>query len=313
MNIEGLISRRNRASCLLTALLALALPLAARQAAAGACSKSAEETLQFSRREARAAYWLARAKCTNLPLADQIDCLAEAQTTLIAALELADDQYDERLDVCLDLGGSLYDPEILPGNFVVGVSNPYLPLQPGLTLVYAKNTSAGVEHIEVGLTGATRLILGVACLEVHDVVTLNGERVEDTLDYYAQDLAGNVWYFGELAMNFEDNQLANLDGSWRAGIDGAKPGIVMKAVPQIGDLYRQEFLIGEAEDLAEVRSLNRAAFVPYATFLHCLQTEDFTPIDPGIEEHKYYAPGVGMVLSINLQTGARTELVEIRP
>lgn len=298
----------------IAALLVLGMPLAASPVTgADACSQSASETLTSARREAQASYWLARAKCTNLPLAQQSACLAEAQDALQEALELCDDQYVERLDACDDLGGGIYDPQINPANFVAGVNHPFFPLQHGVTLVYEKQTSEGVERIEVNPTGATKTILGVACVEIHDVVTLNGEHVEDTLDWFAQDVLGNVWYMGELAMNFEDGQLSDLDGSWRSGVDGAKPGIVMKATPRVGDVYRQEFLLAEAEDIAEVASLNKRVVVPYGTFSRCLQTEDFTPIEPGIEEKKYYAAGVGLVLSVNVQSGARTELVDILP
>lgn len=294
--------------------LALSLPLAASPAAtSNPCKQSAEETLQSCKREVSADYWRERAKCTNLPTQQlKSACLANALETLEDALELCRDQRSERLEVCHDLGGGIYHPVIVPNNFVAGVNHPYFPLQPGVTLVYEKQTDEGIERVEVKPTGKIKLILGVACTEVRDVVTLNGEPIEDTLDWFAQDRWGNVWYFGELAMNFENGELSNLDGSWRAGVDGAKPGIVMKTTPHVGDVYRQEFLVGEAEDIAEVLSLSKTVVVPYATFAACIQTEDQTPIEPGVEEHKYYAPGVGMVLSVNLKTGERTQLVDIQ-
>jgi hypothetical protein len=308
------MSSRHRLSSL-ALLFSFALPSAAQQLVPppDACRLSAQETLQASQRQARADYGFMRAKCTNLPMAQRIQCLSEAQTALQDALELCDDQYTERLDVCNDLGPAVYDPQIVPGNFVSGVNHPFFPLQTGVTLVYEKSTPEGLEHIEVTTTGATKVILGVTCVEVHDFVVLNGVSVEDTIDWFAQDVAGNVWYFGELALNYENGELVDLHGSWRAGVDGAKPGFIMEATPHVGDLYRQEFLVAEAEDLAEVVSLNRRAVVPYGTFNGCLQTEDFTPIEPNVSERKYYAPGVGLVLSVNLVTGLRTELVDIRP
>ncbi len=280
-------------------------------AAQSPCAQSASEALEACRRAANADYWLARANCTNLPSSQKAACMAEAMEALEEALELCEDQHDERLDVCLDLGGGIYHPLIDPTKFVAGVSHPYFPLPPGVTRIYEKVTSEGVERVEVTPTGGIKVILGVACTEVRDVVSLDGELIEDTLDWFAQDISGNVWYFGELAMNFEDGELVDLDGSWRAGVDGAKPGIVMKATPRVGDVYRQEFLVGEAEDIAEVLNLSRKVVVPYGTFLQCIRTEDGTPLEPDVEEHKYYAPGIGLVLEVDLESGERTELVDV--
>ena len=312
MNAQVIVS-----SLLLNRFAALALPCALSlplEASSGGgtppCNLSASETLQSCRRQAAADYWLARAKCSNLS-SGKPACLEEAKDALNEALELCGDQYSERIDICADLGGGIYDPVILPGNYVQGVNHPYFPLVPGITLVYETQTSEGVERDEVSLTGNTRTILGVVCTEVHDLVTLEGEPIEDTLDWFAQDTLGNVWYFGELAMNFEEGQLDNLDGSWEAGIDGAKPGIVMEANPQVGDVYRQEFLIAEAEDIGEVMKLSATVAVPYGVFTGCIKTEDQTPIEPDVEENKYYAAGIGMVLSVNLETGERAELVDI--
>ncbi len=146
---------------------------------------------------------------------------------------------------------------------------------------------------------------------VNDVVEEDGEVVEDTLDWYGIDKRYNIWYFGEIALNFEDGELADIEGSWTSGVDGAKPGIIMKADPQVGDVYRQEFLLGDAEDMGEVLSLTESARVPYGAFDNCLMTKDYTPIEPGVFEHKYYAPGIGPVLEVNPETGERVELVEI--
>jgi hypothetical protein len=290
--------------------VALCLPLGASSGGGSPpCNTAASETLQSCRRQAASDYWLARAKCTNLS-SGKNECLKEAQDAFNEALELCGDQYEERIDVCADLGGGIYDPTIDPRDYVLGVNHPYFPLVGGITLVYETQTGEGVERDEVSLTGNTREILGVTCTEVHDVVTLEGVLIEDTLDWFTQDSSGNVWYFGELAMNFEDGELDNLDGSWEAGIDGAKPGIVMEADPEVGDVYRQEFLIAEAEDIAEVMDLAVTVVVPYGVFTGCLQTEDQTPIEPDVEENKYYAAGVGLVLSINLETGERAELVD---
>lgn len=290
----------------LTTLPVLAIPLA------DPCDQIANALLQSCKRQAPADYWLERARCTNLPTAQaRIACFAAAYETLQEALELCEDQHEERIDICDDLGGGIYDPIVNPAHFVEGVNHPYFPLHPGTTLVYEKHTDEGVERIEVTTTDRKKVILGVTCTEVRDVVTMRGVPIEDTLDWFAQDAWGNVWYFGELALNFEDGELVDVGGSWRAGVDGAKPGIVMKARPHVGDVYRQEFLIGEAEDIAEVQSISAAAVVPYGSFTHCIRTEDQTPIEPDVEELKYYAAGVGLVLEVGAKTGERTELVDI--
>ena len=115
-------------------------------------------------------------------------------------------------------------------------------------------------------------------------------------------------------MNYEDGEPAGLEGSWQAGADGAQPGILMKADPQVGDVYRQEYAIGEAEDAAAVLGTNEAVSVPYGDFAGCLMTGEFTPIEPDtIEfmEHKFYAPGVGLLLEVDSETGERLELIDI--
>ena len=163
------------------------------------------------------------------------------------------------------LGPAPYNPRIEPSQFVdpndIGGSvaaNPYLPLTAGTRYVY-RNPQSG-EKVVVDVTHKTIEIAGVRCRIVHDVASdlESGEVIEDTDDFVAQDLQGNVWYFGEVSRNYEDGLLVDLEGSWRAGVDGAKPGILMKAAPQVGDTYRQEFMFGEAEDLAEVLNLHGA-------------------------------------------------------
>ncbi|MFH0813067.1 MAG: hypothetical protein V2A69_09545, partial [Pseudomonadota bacterium] len=185
------------------------------------------------------------------------------------------------------------------------------PLTPGTTRIYEGQTEEGTEVIEVHVTDDIREILGVPCLVVRDTVTVDDELVEDTYDYFAQDKEGNVWYFGENSYTYEDGKIVSVDGSWIAGVDGAKPGIVMEAHPEVSDVYRQEFAPGEAEDLGEVLSLNESVTVPYGSFGSCLMTKDFSPIEPDVEEHKYYAPGVGVVLELNVETGERVELVDV--
>ncbi|WP_432822682.1 hypothetical protein [Trichloromonas sp.] len=254
-------------------------------------------------------FWIAVGKCDNLSdVSERKDCLREAKPERKDNAVSCREQFAARRDVCDALGEDPYDPQIDPADFVVGIDNPFLPLVPGTTMVYQK----GEERIEVKVTAETKEILGVTCVEVEDTVTIDGELVEETLDWYAQDMLGNVWYFGELSRNYEDGELNNLDGSWQAGVDGAKPGIVMLADPMVGDVYRQEFLLGEAEDMARVVARDEEVTVPHppGTFT-TLKTEEWNPLEPEMLENKFYAPGVGLVLAVDVVTGEREELIDI--
>jgi hypothetical protein len=208
--------------------------------------------------------------------------------------------------------GESYAPVIDPANFVEGVNHPYFSLTPGTTFVYEGTTEDGLERIEVSVLPETKAILGIACTVVRDTVWINGELVEDTYDWYAQDKDGNVWYMGEATKEYEDGVVVSTAGAWEAGVDGAQPGIIMEADPQVGDVYRQEYYAGEAEDMAEVLSLNESAEVPYGAFGNVLMTKEWTPLEPGITDHKYYASGVGFVFSVVVEGGTeQVELVEV--
>jgi hypothetical protein len=207
------------------------------------------------------------------------------------------------------LGEQPYAPRIDPANFVARIDNPLLPLTSGSKWVYRGETEDGVEEVTVRVLDEREEILGVQCTAVRDTVTIGGEVVEDTIDWFAQDRNGNVWYFGEISKSFEDGRLVSLEGSWRAGEDGAKPGIVMLADPDVGDVYRQEFLLGEAEDFAKVVSLSGNARVPAASCSNCLVTGDFVPLEPDADERKYYKRGVGLILEIDRTSGERVELI----
>jgi hypothetical protein len=147
---------------------------------------------------------------------------------------------------------------------------------------------------------------------VRDTVTVNGQVIEDTYDWYAQDSEGNVWYFGEDSKTYENGVVTSTEGSWEAGVDGALPGIVMKASPQIGETYRQEYYPGVAEDMADVASITESVKVPYGDFEYVLKTRDYSPLNPDVIEYKYYASGVGFILETNADGGGRIELIEIR-
>jgi hypothetical protein len=216
-----------------------------------------------------------------------------------------------------------YNPTIDPANFVGVIDNQYLPLIPGTTFVYEAETEDELVRNVIFVTHETKVILGVTCTVVRetetvfDEVTPAGRLEEDTDDWFAQDVDGNVWYFGEFTTSFEyddqGNQTGtNNEGSWQAGMEGALPGIIMQADPQPGESYRQEFFEGEAEDMAKVLRLNASVSVPYDDFEDCLETKEWTPLEPGHVEQKFYAPGVGLVLVVEHSGKVlRVELVDI--
>jgi len=206
----------------------------------------------------------------------------------------------------------IYSPKINPSDFTSDVTNRYFSLIPEKKMVYEANTSDGIERIEVYVTSEKKLVQDVETRVVWDRVWLNGELIEDTKDWYAQDKEGNVWYFGEDSKEIIDNKIVNTKGSWESGVDGAKSGIIMKANPKIGDLYRQEYYAGEAEDMGEVISLNETLTLKYNNFSDCIKTLDYTPLEPNVKEHKYYCPKVGgVVLEVSLDGGERAELISI--
>lgn len=210
-----------------------------------------------------------------------------------------------------DESAAPYSPSIDPAGFTTAVDNPYFPLPPGARWVYEGRVGDGLERTVVDVTGDTRVVMGVTCVVVRDTVSLDGEVIEDTFDWFAQDADGAVWYFGEETSEYEDGEIVSTEGAWEAGVDGAQPGIAMPARPQVGDSYRQEYYASEAEDTAEVLSLTESATVPVGTYEDLLVTEDINPLEPEVVEHKYYARGVGPILTVQVQGGSdREELVE---
>jgi hypothetical protein len=210
-----------------------------------------------------------------------------------------------------DDDATTYAPNIEPARFTTEIDNPLFPLRPGTRWIYEGPVDGGTEHKVVEVTTETRPVMGVNCVVVHDLVHINGELHEDTVDWYAQDADGNVWNFGEATKKY-DRGVASAQGSWEAGVDGAQPGIVMKNDPEAGDRYRQEYKRGEAEDTAQVLRTGEQVAVRFGSFDHVVVTKDFSPLDPGVVEHKYYAAGTGQVLEIDVQGGTdRIELIEL--
>lgn len=300
----------------MTVLSAVCALHSGRASAGDFCRKTADKAKNACHDGVNSGFWTTSGNCYNMSLReDRRNCLAEAEEELLSGHGECREQSRARRDICEDLGPETYEPVIDPARFldaaaIAAAPNPYFPLVPGTILTYL----GGDETITVTVTAEKKEILGVECVVVNDVVEESGEVIEDTDDWYAQDVDGNVWYMGEIARNFEDGELVDLEGSWKAGRDSAHPGILMPAPGSfgVGRVYRQEFLLGEAEDVAEVLSLTATAAAPAASCSGtCFMSEDYTPLEPDIVEHKFYAPFVGLILEIDPDTGEKVELVDI--
>lgn len=208
--------------------------------------------------------------------------------------------------------GAPYHPTINPADFSVVVNNPYFTLKPGTIYTYKSRDDEGVELNKVTVTDKTKDVMGVTTRVVLDQVWFNGQLVEETYDWYAQDKDGNVWYFGEDSKEHKKGEAVSTKGSWEAGVKGAQPGIVMQAHPQPGAPYRQEYLKGEAEDMGQVLSVQEIVKVPAGTYQNCIMTKDWSAIEAGNIEHKYYSKEVGnVVLETEGNDKKRVELVEV--
>ena len=190
-------------------------------------------------------------------------------------------------------------PAIAPTNFVRSVTNPFFPLRPSTTFFYIGEKDGVPTSDTVKVTHKTKQILGVTTTVVRDQAFESGVLVEDTIDWYAQDVHGNVWYFGEDTKELDEHgHIISTEGSWQAGVDGAQPGIIMEAHPRVGDRYQQEFAAGVAEDMAQVLSLDASACVGYGCFDGLLLTKEWTPLERGVVEQKYYKKGVGFIRGV---------------
>jgi hypothetical protein len=192
--------------------------------------------------------------------------------------------------------GAGYHPTVDAGSFTAHVDNDWFPLPVGTTFVYAGVKDGKKALDRVTPSTATRMIAGVRTRVVRDRLFIDGVLEERTSDYFAQDRCGNVWYFGEdTAELAPDGKVLDTEGTWHAGVDGAQPGVVMQAKPQLGRLFRQEWLAGQAEDVFRAVDLRAPVTVPHRTFPHALRTEESTALEPGVIDGKYYARGIGVV------------------
>ena len=273
------------------------------------CLQTARDALVSCKSAAQSEYQVTLGKCINVAEpSGRRSCQNQAAADLADALDTCSGGFKLRQQSCQKLG-SPYDPVIDPSNFTTRIDNLYFPLVPGTTFTYS--TPNGVITDVFAVTHDTMVINGVTCVVVHDSVYTEGELTEDTLDFFAQDRDGNVWYFGENTAEFENGLLATIEGSFLSGVNGDKAGIIMKAHPAPGDFYRQEFSLGNAEDYAETLDLTSRVVVPYGRFDNCLKSQETTPLEPDALEDKYYAPRVGNVLTVDLVTGERDELISV--
>jgi hypothetical protein len=180
--------------------------------------------------------------------------------------------------------------------FVEHVDNPWFPLVPGTTFVYRGMKDGEPSREVLSVTNRTKLIQGVRCTVLDDRLYLSGRLEERTTDWYAQDAKGNVWYFGEETAELDKRgRVMSREGSWQAGVDGAREGIYMPAEPKVGQSFVQEFYAGHAEDHFRVVDLAASVSVPYASSKEALLTEEWTPLEPGVIDHKLYVRGIGTI------------------
>jgi hypothetical protein len=187
-----------------------------------------------------------------------------------------------------------YEPAFKSRDFGHPITNKYFTLTPGAKFTYEGTTSEGPTRIEIEVTGQTKQLVGVTTTAVRDRVWVKNQLTEDTTDWYAQDKDGNVWYFGERVSNYKNGKLADHDGSWQAGVKGARPGIAMMKEPKAGDTFRKEYYKRVAEDMGTVVAAPTTVTVPHGTFDDCVQIKDWSRIEPG-SDFKYYCAGVGFM------------------
>lgn len=201
-----------------------------------------------------------------------------------------------------------------PSDFTARVDNPWFPLRPGSMYRY-RGLKEGMRTVDVvKVTDRIRRILGVETTVVHDVVSVNGRPEETTDDFYAQDRHRNVWYFGENTKELSSRgKVISTEGSFRAGVDGARAGVLIPGHPKVGQTGRQEFRRGQAEDHFKVLDLSAAVSVPFVSSHRALRTVEWTPLEPKVLDNKYYVRGIGTVREVAVKGPVeRLQLISFR-
>ena len=296
------------------------------------CSATAEALRSACGFEIRDELAKARAICINVSdPAERARCQVEARTTRAEGERRCQRQFQGRLDACQRLGEGRYDPDFDPDDFDdprhPTSPNPYFPLAVGNRWELRSGTSE-VNTLEV--LDETKLIDGVTCLVLRDEVLRDGELAENTDDWFALAKDGNVWYCGEEVKNYESfdgddprrPELVGIDGSFKAGRNHDKPGVIFQASPRAGQSYLEEFSLGNAEDVTDVLSttyrfgsdpeLDKLVPPALATLLcpgDCVVTRNYSLLEPGIFARKYYARDIGFFLEVKPDSGEVTRLV----
>jgi hypothetical protein len=282
--------------------------------------------------ESKDGFFVAKAKCTNVSnAAERSRCQAEAKQARTDAEDSCRAQYDARLAVCSMLGEGRYDPPFDPSSFDADFRNlshpnPYFPLGIGHHWEYM----GGDERATVDVLDATKLIAGVTCIVVRDLVYVGGQVKEATDDWFAAGRDGSTWYCGEEVKDYETfdgdrpraPQLVKIDGTFKHGVDGDKAGVIMPAQPRVGQVYLEEFSLGNAEDVSEVLStsyiwgenaeLDRLVprdLVQRLCNRDCVVTKNITAREPGLVARKYYARGIGFIVETKPDKGESLQLV----
>jgi hypothetical protein len=296
------------------------------------CSETATVAARGCANAARSDYWTAVGTCINVPdAAARSECTADTRDSRREADQLCKEQLAARRALCGLIGEARYDPDFDPARFDPDPTqpttpNPFFPIAVGYHWDYLSDE----ESVAVEVTPFTKLIDGVTCLVVTDRVSVAGQVVEDTEDWYARAKNGDLFYCGEQTAELETfpgdvpvrPELITLEGAFKAGRDGAQAGVRFRAHPMPGEIYRQEFSLGTAEDVAQVMTTTYAygqdaeldRFVPKALAEllcagDCVVTQDTTPLEPDALERKYQAPGIGTFLEIKPDTGSTLRLV----
>jgi hypothetical protein len=198
--------------------------------------------------------------------------------------------------------------------FSARVDNPWFPLTPGTRYFYRGIKDGRPSREIVTVTHGVKTIQGAPCVVVEDRLFVQGRLHERTTDWYSQDQVGNVWYFGETTAELDrQGRIKSREGSWQAGRAGAKAGIFMPARPVVGRSFRQEFFKGHAEDHFQIVRLGATVHTAFRTSKSALLTKEWTPLEPGVVDHKFYVRGIGTVLELMVKGGTeRNELVALR-
>lgn len=298
----------------------------------GVCTATTKLMFQACGAEAHDDQLVARAKCINLAVAhERKQCLSDTRQARIDAATACRARSDWRRAACAKLGEARYDPVFTPDRFdanfrQLGNPNPYFPLGIGNRWEY----SGGTERNVIEVTNETKSVEGVSCIVLRDLVYLEGRLKEATDDWYASGRDGSTWYCGEEVKDYDSfegdlprrPELVSISGSFKHGRNGDKAGIIMPTLPRVGQVYLEEFSLGNAEDVSEIQSVTYAfganpeldRLVPRDLALRlcqrdCVVTKNYSLLEPGLYALKYYARGIGFFLEIKPQDATTLQLV----